>query len=132
MPPLKAIETPSLAPAGASAGIGEACAWRFAAEGCRLVLVARRQDRLEALASALQQHYSVAVHTVCLDVRDLPAIERLPQELPPEFQVADEMVAATGVCCMRLARFQPLTSIAQLRDPTSFLRLSATNRRCPS
>ncbi|EFN54323.1 hypothetical protein CHLNCDRAFT_53139 [Chlorella variabilis] len=71
---------------GASAGIGEACAWRFAAEGCKLVLVARRQGRLEALKAALQQHYSVAVHTVCMDVRDLPAIERLPQELPPEFQ----------------------------------------------
>lgn len=72
---------------GASAGIGEACAWRFAAEGCKLVLIARRQERLEALAAGLRQHYNVAVHTVAMDVRDLDAIARLPEELPEEFQV---------------------------------------------
>ncbi|KAL4859277.1 NADP-dependent 3-hydroxy acid dehydrogenase [Chlorella vulgaris] len=82
---------------GASAGIGEACAWRFAAEGCKLVLIARRQERLEALAAGLRQHYNVAVHTVAMDVQDLDAIARLPEELPEEFQEVSILVPNAGL-----------------------------------
>lgn len=60
---------------GASSGIGEACARRFAQAGADLILTARRGVRLEALAQELRQQYTVQVQTLVLDVRDRSAVE---------------------------------------------------------
>src|SRR5258708_34465798 len=46
---------------GASAGIGQACARALASEGARLVLTARRQDRLEKLKKEVEKAGTKAV-----------------------------------------------------------------------
>ncbi|HUG42052.1 MAG TPA: SDR family NAD(P)-dependent oxidoreductase [Longimicrobiales bacterium] len=61
---------------GASAGIGEACARRFAAEGADLALWARREGRLEALAEELTREHGVHVHRDRVDVRDRADVRR--------------------------------------------------------
>ncbi len=58
---------------GASSGIGVAAARLLVAEGVRVVLAARRRDRLEALARELGD----AALVVPTDVRDPKAIEQL-------------------------------------------------------
>ncbi len=55
---------------GASAGIGQACAARFAAAGADLVLVARRYDRLQELKSVLAEKNRVQIDCFPLDVRE--------------------------------------------------------------
>lgn len=47
------LENKSIVVTGASAGMGHAIATRFAQEGANVIAVARRQDRLEALAEAM-------------------------------------------------------------------------------
>ncbi|WP_009632967.1 SDR family oxidoreductase [Synechocystis sp. PCC 7509] len=57
---------------GASSGIGEACARVFAEAGAKLILVARRKERLEELAKELSH---TLVHCLALDVCDRTAVE---------------------------------------------------------
>lgn len=79
---------------GATAGFGKACAERFAAEGCRLVLIGRRLERLQALK---QQLSSVPVHVVELDVRNIDADFHLLDTLPDEFKEIDVLVNNAGL-----------------------------------
>ncbi len=60
---------------GASSGIGASCAEQFARQGARLLLAARRNDRLSTLAEELRKKYSVDVHTIRLDVRKRGEVE---------------------------------------------------------
>jgi short-subunit dehydrogenase len=62
---------------GASAGIGEALARRMAREGYDLLLVARREERLKALAEQLEREHKVKVEVFGLDVTEPDAPAKL-------------------------------------------------------
>ena len=82
---------------GASAGIGEACSLAFAREGARLLLAARRLERLEAMRGRLMEAGAAEVHTLGLDVRDRAAVERAVENLPPEWRGIDVLVNNAGL-----------------------------------
>lgn len=92
-----AQETPLILITGASAGIGAACARRFAAEGHDLGLWARRIERLDDLASKLVFEYGVTVHTSAVDVRNRGAVERAAATLIEEAGVPDVLVNNAGL-----------------------------------
>ncbi|KXZ69033.1 SDR family NAD(P)-dependent oxidoreductase [Acinetobacter venetianus] len=66
---------------GASSGIGEELAKQFAARGYSLVLVARRVDKLEILATNLRQKYQVEVNLRPCDLADREARTQFRREL---------------------------------------------------
>lgn len=82
---------------GASAGIGEACARRFAAGGAELVLTARREDRLERMKTALEKEHGVTVRVRRLDVRDRRAVESFIGEIEREIGAPDVLVNNAGL-----------------------------------
>jgi serine 3-dehydrogenase len=78
---------------GASSGIGEACARAFAEAGARLILSARRMDRLQKLAAELK----TPTHLIQLDVRDQAAVQRAIDTLPAEWQAIDILLNNAGL-----------------------------------
>lgn len=82
---------------GASSGIGLACAEAFAREGARLLLLARRKERLDVLARRLTAEHSVQVHTVELDVTRKDRVEKVFSSLPAEWRTIDILVNNAGL-----------------------------------
>jgi len=64
---------------GASAGIGAEFARALAREGLSLVLTARREERLRALADELEKKYSVSTRTVAVDLAEADGPDRLAE-----------------------------------------------------
>jgi uncharacterized protein len=62
---------------GASSGIGAELARLFAADGHGLLLVARRKERLDALAAELEEKHGVPVKTLALDLAAPGAVPAL-------------------------------------------------------
>lgn len=78
---------------GASSGIGAATARRFASAGARVIALARRKDRLEALKA----EFGDLIHTAELDVRDLEATRALVAGLPEGFSRFNVVFANAGL-----------------------------------
>jgi NADP-dependent 3-hydroxy acid dehydrogenase YdfG len=81
---------------GASAGIGEATALALAREGAKVVLAARRLDRLEALAERIERTGGAALAVHC-DVTDPKQIGSLPAVVHEAFGGCDLLVNNAGV-----------------------------------
>lgn len=82
---------------GASSGIGRACAKAFAQTGARLILIARRKDRLQELAAELKQQHNTASYLIELDVRDRKAVQQVFNKLPDEWQKIEVLVNNAGL-----------------------------------
>lgn len=82
---------------GATSGIGEACAKKYAADGDRLILTGRRADRLNALKTELEKDFSTEILTLIFDVQDKKAVDKNLGTLPIEWQKIDLLINNAGL-----------------------------------
>jgi hypothetical protein len=80
---------------GASSGFGKACAERFAAAGDRLILLARRKERLDALAAKLSNSCELTLLNV--DITDANALEQAISSLSQPFTQIDILINNAGL-----------------------------------
>ncbi|MBN8284609.1 SDR family NAD(P)-dependent oxidoreductase [Zoogloea sp.] len=81
---------------GASSGFGEEFARQYAAQGRSLVLVARRLDRLQALADTLRRQYRIEVMVEQVDLADTAAVVQLHQRLQAQGVAVDILINNAG------------------------------------
>lgn len=81
---------------GATSGIGEACARKFAEGGYNLILTARRAEKLAEIKAQLEAK-DTKVRTLVFDVRDAEAAKQAIDSLEAEWQTIDVLINNAGL-----------------------------------
>lgn len=81
---------------GASSGLGEATALRLAQNGAKLMLAARREDRLQKLVAEIEQQGGTAQYQVT-DVTNRTQVEKLITATQEAYQRIDVLVNNAGL-----------------------------------
>lgn len=86
---------------GASSGVGEAVAKRFAKEGYALALGARRTDRIESLAATLKKDHNGCVISESLDIRSAESCAAFAHKAQDTFGYVDVFINCAGLALGR-------------------------------
>ncbi len=82
---------------GASSGIGLACARALAENGAKLILNARRKERLNELAAELKDRFGTTSQVLRFDVRDRSQVKSAIAELSDEWEAVDVLINNAGL-----------------------------------
>jgi 3-hydroxy acid dehydrogenase/malonic semialdehyde reductase len=94
---MKSLQGKTVFITGASSGIGKATALAFAHEGARLLLCARRLEKLEECKQPLIDAGAASVRVFALDVQDRAAVDAALAALPADWQGIDVLVNNAGL-----------------------------------
>lgn len=86
---------------GATAGIGLACARKYASSGHSLIITGRRQDRLDEISQQLTSMYGIKVLSLCFDVRDKAEVDRHLRNLQDDWNNIDILINNAGLALGR-------------------------------
>jgi len=95
--PMTSIQNQTVLITGASSGIGLACAQVFAQAGARLMVAARRFDRLTQLTQELKDTFGVEAYPVELDVSNRSQVKEAIATLPTDWRAIDILVNNAGL-----------------------------------
>jgi 3-hydroxy acid dehydrogenase / malonic semialdehyde reductase len=86
---------------GATAGIGRACAVKFASAKNDVIITGRRNERLLELKMQLENEYGIQVLPLCFDVQNRQAVETAFLNLPLAWQKIDVLINNAGLALGR-------------------------------
>ncbi|MDB5279972.1 MAG: NAD(P)-dependent oxidoreductase [Ferruginibacter sp.] len=86
---------------GATSGIGEACARKFASAGYSLIITGRRTERLEKLKASLETEYPTEVISLTFDVQDRLAVNEAIEGLSAPWKQIDILINNAGLAAGR-------------------------------
>lgn len=86
---------------GATSGIGEACARKFAAAGDHLILNGRRKDRLEALKNSLEKEYKIEIFCSAFDVQNKTEVFESINSFAERWRPVDILINNAGLALGR-------------------------------
>jgi hypothetical protein len=93
----KKFEDKTVIITGASAGFGASMAEAFAQQGARLILIARRKERLEVLKEKLNSLYQTEVLNLNIDVSNHEDVKKQLSDLPEPFAAPDILINNAGL-----------------------------------
>lgn len=82
---------------GATSGIGEACARKFAKEGYNVMITGRRKEKLEKLETDLRDSYNINVLSLCFDVQKKKEVFEAFENIPVSWQTIDVLINNAGL-----------------------------------
>lgn len=96
--------------AGASSGIGEAAARRFDALGAKVILVARREDKLQKICQSLSENSSYFAY----DLKDTSHVNNLFEEILQKNGKLDGLVYTAGICRVEAIKNMKCESLMEM------------------
>jgi len=105
---------------GASSGIGEACACRYAREGCRLILSSSSRDKLEAAAEKCRANGAADVRVLPYDFSDPVGIKLLVRSAWDAFKGIDIVFLNAGISQRTSVEDTPMPMVRQIMEVNYF------------
>ena len=105
---------------GASSGIGEACALRYASQGARLVLTSSSASRLEAVAARCRQAGAAGAAVLPYDLSDPSGIEELVRSAWAAFSGIDVLFCNAGISQRTTVEDTSMDMVRQIMEVNYF------------
>ncbi len=115
---------------GASSGIGEACAYEFSRQGAKLILSARREDRLAAIRAKCRDPREVFV--LPMDMTEIDLIPHRSRQAAEVFGPIDLVVHNAGISQRSLATESDLSVDRRIMEVNYFSIVALTKELLPN
>ena len=116
---------------GASSGIGEACAYKYASQGCRLILTSSSRPKLETVADRCREKGAADVRVLPYDLCEPDGIKLLAREAWSAFSGIDILYCNAGVSQRTRVEDTPLPMMRKIMEVNFFAPVALSEAVLP-